>query len=101
MLILMELHHVQVVSVVRSSYNGDRKTIFRSHTDTLSGSPSGSEFLRGASCAVAARLVLVDSSCRAYRIGRNDTGQLGLGDLRSRQHPVRFQLPTGQEEEKE
>lgn len=43
-------------------------------------------------CA-AAHLVLVDDEGVAYGLGRNDTGQLAQPDLKSRRHPVKFNLP--------
>lgn len=49
------------------------------------------EFVKIYAGPVAAHMILIDAKGTAYGVGRNDCGQLGCTDLKTRRAPVRFE----------
>lgn len=52
----------------------------------------GKRFVSVFTGCAAAHLILVDAEGVGYGMGRNDSGQLGKGDLKCRRHPVRLDV---------
>lgn len=53
---------------------------------------AGRRFVSVFTGCAAAHLILVDGKGVGYGMGRNDSGQLGKGDLKCRRHPVKLTL---------